>query len=343
MNRTLSLLTLILRKIALLLPTVFGTSLLAFLLIRLVPGDPVTNLLGERGGDPQVVAQMQAKLGLDLPLWQQYGRFVSRALQMDLGESITSKISVTEEFFARFPATLELSLVAMLWASLVAIPLGILAALRKNSALDYGIVGISTIGYSMPIFWWGLVLIMFFSVQLGWLPVSGRVSVMYDIPPVSGFFLIDSWYAEEPWAAFKSSVQHLVLPALALGTIPLAALTRMTRSSMLEVLSEDYIRAAKAKGFSWTRVIYRHALRNALIPLLTVFGLLFGALLTGAVLTETIFSWPGVGRWLYKSVEARDYPVVQGAVVILAVLITLVNLIVDLLYLWAYPRLRKAT
>lgn len=331
----------ILKKFLLVIPTLIGASVIAFALIRLIPGDPVLNLLGERGGDPQMVAEMRARFGLDRPIVEQYFVFMKNALHGDLGESIVSRRPVSEEFFSRFPATLELSLIALIWSVLLGIPMGILAAVKRNSVFDYFVIGTSLVGYSMPIFWWGLILVIFFSVNLGWFPVSGRINVMYDIQSITGFLLIDSWFSEEGRAAFVSVVKHLVLPSIVLGTIPLAVIARMTRSSLLEVLGEDYVRTAKAKGLSQFRVIYIHALRNALVPIMTVLGLLVGGLLTGAVLTETIFSWPGIGRWLVKSVEARDYPVIQGGVLYLAFLIVMINLTVDILYLWVYPRMRS--
>ncbi|MEZ0392528.1 MAG: ABC transporter permease [Pseudobdellovibrionaceae bacterium] len=333
----------ILKKILLVIPTLIGASVIAFALIRLIPGDPVTNLLGERGGDPQVVAEMRARYGLDKPVITQYFLFIGNALQGDMGESIISKRPVSEEFWSRFPATLELAFLALLWSVLLGIPLGILAAVRRNSFFDYSVIGVSLIGYSMPIFWWGLILVIFFSVNLGWFPVSGRMNVMYDVTPHTGFMLIDSWLSPDGAAAFWDALKHLVLPAIVLGTIPLAVMARMTRSSLLEVLGEDYVRTAKAKGLDTFRVVFIHALRNAMIPIVTVIGLLVGTLLTGAVLTETIFSWPGIGRWLVKSVEARDYPVIQAGVLYLAFLIVMVNLIVDLVYLWVYPRMRSQT
>lgn len=299
------------------------------------------NLLGERGGDPAVVEEMKARFGLDKPMYEQYFLFIGNAVQGNMGESIVSRLPVSEEFWSRFPATIELASVALIWSIIFGIPMGILAAVRRNTVFDYSVIGVSLVGYSMPIFWWGLILVIFFSVNLGWFPVSGRIDVMYDIPVKTGFLLIDAWFSEEGLAAFLSALKHLTLPAIVLGTIPLAVMARMTRSSLLEVLSEDYVRTAKAKGLNSFRVVYVHALRNALIPIVTVIGLLVGSLLTGAVLTETIFSWPGIGRWLVKSVEARDYPVIQGGVLYLAFLIVMVNLVVDVVYLWVYPRMRN--
>lgn len=316
---------------------------MAFSLIRLVPGDPVLNLLGERGGSPEQIAEMRAKLGFDRSVVEQYFLFVGNALKGDLGRSVVSDRPVSEEFWDRFPATLELGFAGLLWATLLGIPLGVLAAVRRNTLWDYGVMGFSLVGYSMPIFWWGLLLILFFSVQLGWFPVSGRIGFLYDIPPVTGFLLIDVWFAEGSWAAFGNALRHLVLPAIALGTIPLAVISRITRASLLEVLQEDYIRTAKSLGLSHQRIVFVHALKNALIPVLTVMGVLVGSILTGAVLTETIFSWPGVGRWLVRSVEARDYPVIQGGILYMSFGVIVVNLIVDALYLWVNPRLRKSS
>lgn len=331
----------VLKKILLVIPTLVGASLIAFALIRLIPGNPVDHLLGERGANPEVRREMEARLGLDKPLPEQYLIFMGKAIQGDFGISTVSKSPVSTEFWDRFPATVELSLVSLLWSVLLGLPLGILAAVKKNSIFDYSVIGTSLIGYSMPIFWWGLLLVMLFSVNLGWLPVSGRISVAFDVPSQTGFMLIDTWLSGQGWPAFKSAVEHLVLPSIVLGTIPLAVMSRMTRSSLLEVLGEDYVRTAKAKGLSQFRVVFVHALRNALIPVVTVIGLLVGSLLTGAVLTETIFSWPGIGLWIVNSVTARDYPVVQGGVLYLAFLMVVINLIVDVLYLWVYPRMRS--
>lgn len=331
----------ILRRLITAIPTFLGVSVVAFLLIRLVPGDPVELMIGERGASPEVMAEMRSNLGLDRPLPVQYFSFLKNAITFDLGTSIISKKPVMDEFLARFPATVELSMVGLFFAIVLGIPLGILAAVKRNSFLDYFFMGGALVGYSMPIFWWGLILILVFSVNLGLTPVSGRVSVFFDIPPVTGFMLIDSLLSEEGWEAFRSSIMHLLLPALALGTIPLAAIARMTRSSLLEVLKEDYIRTAKAKGLTFYRIIVVHALRNALIPIVTVIGVMVGTLLTGAILTETIFSWPGIGRWLVASVTSRDYPVIQGGVWLISAIIILVNLIVDMVYMWINPHMRE--
>ncbi len=330
----------LLRRLGVAIPTLIGATVIAFGLIRLVPGDPVLHMIGERGASPEVYAEMRARYGLDRPLTTQYFLFLKNALNGDFGESIVSGQPVWHEFMDRFPATLELGLIALSLAVLIGIPLGVVAAVRRNSLFDYALMSVSLVGYSMPIFWWGLILILFFSVKLGLTPVSGRIDFAYDVPPWSGFLLIDVWKAGEGWPAFKSALVHLVLPAIALGTIPLATVARMTRSSMLEVLGEDYMRTARAKGLSRMRVIFVHGLRNALVPVITVVGLMAGSIVTGAVLTETIFSWPGIGRWLVESVLARDYPVVQSGILLISLAVIVVNLLVDVAYAWANPRLR---
>ena len=319
--------------------TLIGVSILAFGLIRMVPGDPVLVMLGERGSDPKVYAEMKASLGLDQPIHIQYLKFVGGALKGDLGLSTVTTAPVLTEFFDRFPATLELGLAALLWAMCLGIPLGILTAVKRSSIFDYMVMGGALVGYSMPIFWWGLILILWFSVGLGWTPVSGQISVIYDIPMITGFKLIDTLLVSEP-GAFSSALRHLILPATALGTIPLAVITRMTRSSMLEVLSEDYIRTAKAKGLTKFEVIAIHGLRNALIPIVTVIGLQLGIIVTGAILTETIFSWPGIGKWLLHSVNARDYPVIQGGILLIATMIMCINMTIDIVYVLINPKIR---
>ncbi|MCG1043575.1 ABC transporter permease subunit [Mycetohabitans sp. B8] len=329
----------VLRRLGMVIPTFIGITLLAFALIHLIPGDPIEVMMGERGVDPQMHAEALHRLGLDEPLPLQYLHYVGRALHGNLGTSLITNTSVMDEFLARFPATLELSVCAMAFALLLGLPAGVAAALRRGSWLDHTVMGTALTGYSMPIFWWGLLLIMLFSVTLGWTPVSGRIAVEYDIPYKTGFMLIDSLLSTDE-GAFKSAVSHLILPAVVLGTIPLAVVARMTRSSMLEVLREDYIRTARAKGLSPARVVLVHALRNALIPVVTVIGLQVGTLLAGAVLTETLFSWPGIGKWLIDAISRRDYPVVQGGILMIATLVIVVNLLVDLLYGVLNPRIR---
>jgi dipeptide transport system permease protein len=337
----------LLRRLALVIPTFLGITLLAFSLIHLIPGDPVQVMAGERRLDPAFHAEVLHRLGLDRPLWEQYLAYLWKALHLDLGESFVTHEAVWSEFLKLFPATLELSICAMLFAVVAGLLAGVLAAIRRGSALDHGVMGLSLTGFSMPIFWWGLLLIMFFSVYMReWapefaLPVSGRMALEFDIAPRTGFMLIDAWLSGEA-GAFKSAVAHLVLPSIVLGTVPLAVIARMTRSSMLEVLREDYVRTARAKGLSPLRVVFVHALRNALVPVVTVIGLLVGTLLGGAVLTETIFSWPGVGKWLIDAISRRDYPVVQGGILITATLVIGVNLLVDVLYGLINPRIRHA-
>ncbi len=329
------------RRLALVLPTFLGVTLLAFALIHLIPGDPVENLSGERGMEPERRARLLQQFGLDRPLSTQYFDYIGSVLKGDLGKSLTTHEPVLKEFLTLFPATVELAFFALFFAVALGIPAGILAALKRNTAADYAVMGVSLTGYSMPIFWWALLLILFFSVQLGWTPVSGRISVAFDVPAVTGFMLIDAWRAGEP-GALRSALSHLILPSIALGTIPLAVIARMTRSSMLEVLREDYVRTARAKGLPWLRVVLVHALRNALIPVVTVIGLQVGLLLSGAILTETIFSWPGVGNWLIHGVLSRDYPVVQGGILLVATIVIAVNLLVDTLYGVINPRIRHA-
>ncbi len=328
------------RRLALIVPTFIGVTLLGFILIHAVPGDPVEVRTGERGITPERLAYFRHEMGLDQPLWRQFLTYEAGLAQGDLGRSVKTQASVWTEFTTFFPATLELSSCALLFATVVGLPLGVMAAVRRGSALDYGLIGVAVTGASMPIFWWGLMAILIFSVWLGWTPVSGRIGDLYYIEPVTGFLLIDSWLAGEP-GAFRSAVQHLILPAIVLGTIPLATIARMTRSAMLEVLGEDYVRTARAKGLAPGRVVVVHALRNALIPVVTVLGLQVGALLGGAILTETVFSWPGVGHWLVEAIQSRDYNVLQGGTLLIAMLVMLVNLGVDVLYGVLNPRLRR--
>jgi len=331
----------IFRRVALIVPTFFGVTLLAFALIRLIPGDPVENLSGERGMDPERRLRLLHQFGLDQPLYTQYFDYIGNVLRGDLGTSLTTHEPVLTEFLTLFPATFELAFFALIFAVCVGLPAGILAAIKRNTVADYAVMGVSLTGYSMPIFWWALLLILLFSVQLGWTPVSGRLAVQFDVPATTGFMLIDTLRSGEP-GAFRSALAHLILPTIALGTIPLAVIARMTRSSMLEVLREDYVRTARAKGLPQLQVVMVHALRNALIPVITVIGLQVGLLLSGAILTETIFSWPGIGNWLIHGVQSRDYPVVQGGILLIATIVISVNLIVDLLYGVINPRIRHA-
>jgi len=327
------------RRLALIVPTFIGVTLLGFLLIHSIPGDPVEVRVGERGISPERLAYFRHELGLDQPLWKQFLDYEGQLVQGDLGRSVVTQESVWTEFKTFFPATLELGICALVFAIVVGLPLGVMAAVRRGSALDYGLIGLSVTGASMPIFWWGLMAVLIFSVALGWTPVSGRIDDLFYIEPWTGFLLTDSWFRDDA-GAFRSAVRHLILPAIVLGTVPLATIARMTRSAMLEVLGEDYVRTARAKGLAPRRVVIVHALRNALIPVVTVLGLQVGALLGGAILTETVFAWPGVGHWLVESVQRRDYNVLQGGTLLIAVLVMLVNLGVDVLYGVLNPRLR---
>jgi dipeptide transport system permease protein len=326
-------------RLTLIIPTFIGVTLLAFLLIRLVPGDPIETLAGERGISQERHEKLRHEYGLDQPVLVQYGRYIERVLKGDLGRSMITHEPVIGEFTALFPATIELALSAVIFAILLGLPAGIVAAVRRNSIFDHGVMGVSLTGYSMPIFWWGLLLILLFSVKLDLTPVSGRLDLTYFIEPVTGFMLVDCWLADQEGAC-RSTLSHLVLPMIVLGTVPLAVIARMTRSAMLEVLGEDYIRTARAKGLAPLRVIGLHALRNALIPVVTVIGLQVGVLFTGAILTETIFSWPGVGKWLVEAINRRDYPILQGGILLIGTIVMAVNLIVDLLYGVINPRIR---
>lgn len=331
----------LLRRFGLVIPTFLGVTVLAFIFIRLLPGDPLELMAGERGIDPARHAELMASYGFDRPYLVQYGDYLWQVVQGDLGRSLTTRTPVLEEFRDLFPATAELSICAMIFAVVVGVPAGIFAALRRGTTVDHSLMTATLLGFSMPIFWWGLLLIILFSGVLGWTPVSGRISLLYFIEPVTGFMLIDSLLSGER-GAFGSAALHLILPTIVLGTVPLAIIARQTRSAMLEVLGQDYVRTARAKGLSPRRVVGLHALRNALIPVVTTIGLQTGLLLAGAILTETIFSWPGVGKWLVDSIFRRDYPSVQGGLLLIATVVILVNLAVDLIYGLIDPRIRHA-
>jgi dipeptide transport system permease protein len=331
----------LLGRVGLLVPTFIGITIAAFSFIRLLPGDPILVMAGERSVSPERHAELMRQFGFDRPLWQQYLEYLLDALSGDLGRSLVTKRPVFEEFLTLFPATLELSFCAILLAVIIGIPAGSIAAVKRGSPWDHLVMGSALVGFSMPIFWWGLLLIILFSGVLHWTPVSGRISLIYFFPPVTGFMLIDSLLSGQK-GAFTSALSHLVLPTIVLGTIPLAVIARQTRSAMLEVLSEDYVRTARAKGLGPSRVIGVHALRNAMIPVITTIGLQVGTLLAGAILTESIFSWPGVGKWMVDSIFRRDYPSVQGGLLLIAAMVMLVNLIVDLLYGVINPRIRHA-
>ena len=325
------------QRLAMMIPTLLGISVAVFLMIQLVPGDPAQVILGERA-TPESLKLLRQELGLDQPVYVQLGRDLGGLLTGDLGRSIKSHTAVSDDLLARFPATFELTVVSMLFACAIGVSIGVLSAVRRGTVLDAIGMTASLAGVSMPIFWLGLVMIMTFAVDFGLFPVSGRTSAFTYIPTVTGLLLVDSLIAGD-LAAFGDVLHHLVLPGITLGTVPAAVIVRMTRSSVLEVIQEDYIRTASAKGLSERIVIVRHALRNASIPVVTVVSLQFGYLLGGAVITETIFAWPGVGRWLLLAVHARDFPVIQGGVLVVAVTFVMINLMADIVYAWLDPRI----
>ncbi len=328
----------IIHRLLSLIPTLLGISILVFFMIHLIPGDPAEMMLGERASEQSLKA-VREQLGLDQPLYVQYGKFLGRLLQGDLGRALRTNENITTEIFDRFPATVELSLMAIIIATIIGMFAGIVSATRQYSIFDYlSMVG-SLIGVSMPIFWLGLVLMIIFSVNLAWLPLSGRLSYHIQIETITNLYLVDSILTGN-WAAFKNVLWHLILPAFTLSTIPMATISRITRSSMLEVLRQDYIRTAKAKGLAPWVVHYRHALKNAMIPIITVVGLQFGILLGGAILTETIFAWPGIGLWILNGVYARDFNAVQGGTMFIATVFVSINLVVDILYAWVNPRIK---
>ena len=321
-----------------LIPVLIGISIAVFLVMRVVPGDPAIAMLGEQA-DPERLAEVRRTLGLDQPLLIQYFRYMGSALTGDLGRSALTNVPVTRELITRFPATVELTFASIAIGLIVGLPAGVLAAMRRGSTLDALTMSVSLVGVSMPIFWLGLVLIWIFALVFGLLPVSGRLSSSIRLESITHSTIIDALLAGN-FLALRDALQHLILPAVTLATIPAASIARMTRSSMLEVLGEDYLRTARAKGLPEFAIILRHALRNAAIPVITLLGLQVGILLGGAVVTETIFSWPGVGRFVLDGVLGRDYAVVQGSVLVITVLYALINLAVDVSYALFDPRIR---
>ncbi|MDX1809637.1 MAG: ABC transporter permease [Sulfurospirillaceae bacterium] len=319
-------------------PTLFGVSLLVFFMIHLSPGDPAIMLLGDHANQASV-EKVRKEMGFDKPLYIQYYIFADKALHGDFGNSLRTQQPVIDEFKDRFPATVELASVAMILAIIFGIGAGVVSAIKRYSIFDYSSMFVALAGVSMPVFWLGLIMIYFFSVKLGWLPVSGRLGYEFDVDNVTGFYLIDTLLAHDV-PAFWDALKHLILPAIALGTIPMAIIARMTRSAMIEVMKEDYIRTAKAKGCSTFSVIFVHALRNAMMPVITVIGLMLGTLFAGAILTETTFSWPGIGKWIVNAVYQRDFPVIQAATLIIATMFIFVNLLVDLTYALINPKIR---
>ncbi len=344
----------IIRRLISVIPTLIGVTFVIFMFQRLIPGDPAVAMLGEHATDENV-ERIREQFGLNRPLFldrealaegdlegffdSQYIRYMKRLLVLDMGDSIHRRIPVAETLGIRFPATLELALLSMFIAIIIGIPVGIISAARRNSAIDgVSMVG-SLVGVSMPIFWLGLMLIMLFAVYLQWLPAGGRISTGVEITPITNMYLLDSILTGN-LEGFIDTGKHIIMPAIALATIPMAIIARMTRSSMLDVLQEDYVRTAKAKGLGGALVLFRHALKNAALPVVTIIGLQMGTLLAGAVLTETIFAWPGIGRWVYDGILGRDYPIVQGGTLVIALIFVVVNFTVDILYAVLDPRIR---
>jgi peptide/nickel transport system permease protein len=328
----------VVRRLLLLVPILLGLSILVFLWIRALPGGPAQALLGERA-TAESIAEIEEIYGLDRPLHEQYFSYLKTVVQLDFGTSITSRRPVIEEIQQRFPATIELALAAMVFSMAVGIPLGFVAAKRHGGVVDHMSLVASLIGISIPIFFLAILLKYVFAVKLGWLPTVGRISVLIDVEHPTRFYVLDAIIAGDV-EAFFDTLKHLVLPAVALGSIPLAVIARITRAAVLDVQNEDYVRTARAKGVSPRIVDFRHVLRNALLPISTIIGLQTGLLLSGAVLTETVFAWPGMGTWLVDAIEARNFPVLQGGILFVAIVFVLVNLIVDISYAIINPRIR---
>ena len=328
----------VVRRLLLLVPILLGVSLLVFVWIRALPGGPATALLGERA-TPQAVAALEHQYGLDKPIYVQYSKYVKQLATLQLGTSSTSRQEVTTEIRQRFPATVELTIAAGLFAVIFGIPLGFLAAKHYQGPVDHTSLVVSLIGISTPIFFLALILKYVFSVRLGWLPSVGRISITNDAEHPTNFYILDAIITRD-WATLWDVIKHLILPAIALGSIPLAIITRITRASVLDVQNEDYVRTARAKGLPPQTVDRRHVLRNALLPVTTIIGLQTGLLLSGAILTETVFAFPGMGSWLRDAIFNRDYPVLQGGILFLAVVFVLVNLVVDVSYAFINPRIR---
>jgi peptide/nickel transport system permease protein len=327
----------IIKRLLQIIPVVLGVTLIAFTLIHIAPGDPVRTMLGQHASQ-QEIDEIRAKYGLDQPLFVQYFIWLGDVLRGDLGRSILSHEQVTIEIASRFPNTIELALAAMIFAIIIGVIAGIISATKQYSIADYSVMGIALFGISMPVFWLGIMLMMIFGVFLGWLPIGGRIDLLIPYQRITGFMVFDSIITANG-AALISVLRHLILPAIALGTIPMAIIARTTRSSMLEIMRQDFIRTERAKGLPERTVIYKHALRNAMVPVVTVIGLNFGLLLSGAILTETVFSWPGVGRLVVDSVYARDYPLVIGCILIFSLVFVIVNLITDIMYTYIDPRI----
>ena len=327
----------IIRRFFIMIPTLLGVTFIVFLMLHFTPGDPAELLMGERASEEALQA-IREHLGLNEPLYVQYGLFLKQLMKGDLGETIWTRQKVWIEIKQRFPATIELSLVALFISCVFGMILGIVSATKQYSIFDYLSMLGALAGVSMPIFWLGLVFMLIFSLNLGWLPMSARLSVGVDLETITNFYVLDALLTRN-WVALRDALWHIIMPAVTLSTIPTAIIARMTRSSMLEVLRQDYIKTAKAKGLSQFSVIFKHALRNALIPVVTTIGLQFGVLMAGAILTETIFAWPGVGKWMYDAVMQRDYMVIRSGTLFIATIFILINLCVDVLYAVINPRI----
>jgi peptide/nickel transport system permease protein len=328
----------VVRRLLLLVPILFGVSVLVFFWIRLLPGSPAESLLGERA-TPELVAAYKERYGLDEPIHEQYWKYLKTTSELDFGVSVASHRKITDEIKDRFPATVELAVGAMLFATLFGIPLGFIAAKKYGGVVDHASLFVSLIGISIPVFFLAIILKYIFAVRLGWLPSVGRVDVTIEAEHPTNFYVIDAILTRD-WATLWDAIKHLILPAIALGSIPLAILARITRASVLDVQNEDYVRTARAKGLAPMTVDRRHVLRNALLPISTIIGLQVGLLLSGAVLTETVFAWPGMGSWLRDAIFNRDYPALQGGILFLAFVFVIVNLIVDVSYAFINPRIR---
>jgi peptide/nickel transport system permease protein len=328
----------VVRRLLLLIPILFGLSILVFFWVRALPGSPISSLLGERA-TPQLVAQYKHRYGLDEPIYKQYVKQLHAWSHADFGTSIATHRTITYEIKQRFPATVELAVAAMIFAIGIGLPLGFFAAKKYGQLFDHASLFISLIGISIPVFFLAIILKYIFAVRLGWLPTVGRQSVLIETDHPTNFYILDAIITRD-WAALTDSIKHLILPAIALGSIPLAIITRITRASVLDVQNEDYVRTARAKGLAPLTVDRRHVLRNAMLPITTIIGLQVGLLLSGAVLTETVFAWPGIGSWLRDAIFNRDYPVIQGGILFVALIFVLVNLIVDISYAVINPRIR---
>jgi len=326
------------KRLLQLIPVILGVTIIAFSLIHIAPGDPARTMLGQHATQKEI-NEIREKYGLDEPLYVQYGIWLGGVLRGDLGRSIITNDLVVIEIGERFPNTIELAIAAMLFAIIIGGLAGVISASKQYSITDYTVMGVALFGISMPVFWLGIMLMMIFGVFLGWLPIGGRIDLLIPYQSVTGFMVIDSIITGN-FTALGSILKHLILPAVALGTIPMAIIARVTRSSMLEVLRQDFIRTERAKGLSERTVIFKHAVRNAMVPVVTVIGLNFGLLLAGAILTETVFSWPGLGRLVVEAVYERDYPLVVGCILFFAIVFVVVNLITDILYTYIDPRIK---